>query len=217
MKRIFKSAAVLLFAVVTACSTTKSDSVQNTVEQPAAKPAAKAPQARDTFKTADQFDPNDVAAIHKMRDEWVSAFSRGDEGSVDFMFTDDALFTLPAGVSAKQIFKQFSAQLVFDEQSEQFVTDGGDPRKTTKLPWVSYYTAYKLSLTPRQGGPALESNGKFMTRFHRQADGSLKVMRGFSSGQRTLDFTLNLMNADGNVQLSALRGKPTVLIFGSYT
>jgi len=42
-------------------------------------------------------------------------------------------------------------------------------------------------------------------------------MRGFSVGQQTQDFTLNLMKSDGKVQLSTLRGKPTVLIFGSYT
>jgi hypothetical protein len=37
---------------------------------------------------------------------------------------------------AKDLFKPFSAKLTFDEKSEQFVTDGGDPRKMTKLHWV---------------------------------------------------------------------------------
>lgn len=215
---VISIASLCLF--VAGCSKTKSDAVAGS----AAKPAAKA-QQRDTFKAADQFDPADVAAIRKMRNEWVSAFANGDADPVDFMFTDDALFNLPSELSstgetaltAKWIFKRFSAQLIFDEKSEQFVTDGGDPRKTSKLPWVSYYVPYKLTLKPRQGGHPVESDGRFMTRFRRQPDGSLRVMRGFSVGQKTLDFTLNRVRNDGTVHLSSLRGKPTVLIFGSYT
>jgi ketosteroid isomerase-like protein len=182
-------------------------------------------QSRDVFKTVDQFDPGDVAAIHKIRNEWMAAFASGNVRPIEFMFTNDALFTLPPelpltsaeAATAQQLFAKFTAELVFDEKSEQFVTDGGDPRKMTKLPWVSYYAAYKLTLRPKAGGRTLETTGRFMTRFRRQADGTLKVMRGFGVGQRTLDFTLNLMKGDGKVQLSTLRGKPTVLIFGSYT
>jgi len=41
--------------------------------------------------------------------------------------------------------------------------------------------------------------------------GSLKV------GDMAPDFTLSRQDKTGSVQLSALRGKPVVLIFGSYT
>ena len=220
MRPVFARFAVFLCLALAGCSVAKPDpAVVKT-----AKPAVKA-QARETFKTADQFDPADVGAIHKLRDEWMSAFATGNAEPVEFMFTNDALFALPShlsltgdnGPSVKQLLARFAAQLVFDEKSEQFVTDGGDPRKMMKLPWVSYYSAYKLVLTPKHGGNPLETNGRFMTRFRRQADGSLKVMSGFSIGQRTPDFTLNRMRADGTVQLSTLRGKPTVVIFGSYT
>jgi hypothetical protein len=60
-------------------------------------------------------------------------------------------------------------------------------------------------------------HGRFMTRFHRQPDGSLKVIRGPGVGDRAPDFTLNRMKGGGKVQLASLRGKPAVLIFGSYT
>lgn len=221
MKSVFVLFAALWCLVLAACSAAKPESAA--AETP--KSAAKAQARETTFKTADQFDPSDVAAIRKLRNEWASAFATGNAQAVEFMFTNDALFTLPShpsltgdnGPSAKQLFDRFAARLVFDEKSEQFVTDGGDPRKMTKLPWVSYYSVYKLILTPKHGGDPLETNGRFMTRFRRQDDGSLKVMRGFAAGQRTLDFTLNLMKSDGTVQLSALRGKPTVVIFGSYT
>jgi len=178
------------------------------------------------FKTAKEFDAVDVAAIRKARDQWISAFNSGNAVPVEFMFTSDAVFSLPvhaslpAGdslASAREVFARFNARLAFDEPSEQFVTDGGDPRKISKLPWVSYYAAYTLTLTPKSGGDVIRSRGQFMTRFHRQRDGSLKVIRGPRVGDRASEFTLNFMKRDGKVQLSSLRGKPTVLIFGSYT
>ena len=174
--------------------------------------------ARETFKTADQFDRTDLAAIREARNQWVSAFNAGNAKPVEFMFTNDAVLNLPAAaLSARQLFDRYQAKLVFDEKSEQFVTDGGDPRKMSKLPWVSYYSAYKLTLTPKTDGKPLETTGRFMTRFHRQPDGSLKVVRGPSVGERAPDFTLNRMKGGGKVQLASLRGKPTILIFGSYT
>ena len=181
-----------------------------------AKPAQNS-AARETFKTANQFDRGDVAAIREARNQWVSAFAAGNPKPVQFMFTNDAVFNLPANVSADQLFERYRANLVFDEKAEQFVTDGGDPRKMPKLPWVSYYSGYKLTLTPKAGGKPLETTGRLMTRFHRQPDGSLKVIRGPGVGERSPDFTLNRMKGGGKVQLASLRGKPTVLIFGSYT
>jgi ketosteroid isomerase-like protein len=184
------------------------------------------PVRESTFKTAQEFDAADVAAIRKMRDQWVASFAAGKAAPVGFMFASDAVFSLPAhpslarsdsGPSAQQVFERFAAKLVFEEQSEQFVTDGGDPRKMKKLPWVSYYARYTLTLTPKTGGSAIQSRGQFMTRFHRQPDGSLKVIRGPRIGDRAPDFTLNSMKGGGKVQLSVLRGKPVVLIFGSYT
>jgi ketosteroid isomerase-like protein len=172
---------------------------------------------RETFKTADQFDRGDVAAIRAARNQWASAFASGNPKPVEFIFTNDAVFNLPVKLSASQLFERYRANLVFDEKSEQFVTDGGDPRKMSKLPWVSYYSAYRLTLTPKAGGKSLETNGRLMTRFHRQPDGSLKIIRGPSVGERAPDITLNRMKGGGKVQLASLRGKPTVLIFGSYT
>lgn len=175
------------------------------------------PATRDTFRTADQFDRADVAGMRAARDQWIAAFAIGNPKPVEFMFTNDAVFNMPVSLSAADLFSRYQAKLVFDERSEQFVTDGGDPRKMSKLPWVSYYSAYKLTLTPKAGGKPVESSGRFMTRFHRQPNGSLKVIQGPSVGGRAPDFTLNLMKGGGKVPLASLRGKPTILIFGSFT
>ena len=172
------------------------------------------------FREGSEFDPDDVQAMHHYRDQWASAFASGDADPVDFMFTRDALFALPedaAVESAAQLFEGYTAELTFDESSEMFVTDGGNPDKMDKLPWVSYYANYSLSLTPKSGGEALESGGRFMTRFRRQSDDSLSVIRGPGIGEKAPDFALNLMSSGEEVRMSSLPIQPTVLIFGSYT
>ena len=173
------------------------------------------------FQTAGNFDPDDVASMHESRDEWVAAFAAGDWEALGFVFADDAVMTLPDAVSmltAEELFEHYSAELIFDESSERFITDGGDPRKMTNLPWVSYYGDYTLSLTPKAGGEILVSTDRFMTRFRRQPDLSLEVARGPAVGDSAPLFALNDMRAGTEVQLAALKGeRPIVLIFGSYT
>ncbi len=212
---------VIALLPVLGCSPTGQEAAASST----ANAVQKTPIRDATFKSAEEFDPADVAAIHKMRDQWVSAFAAANAEPVEFMFTSDAVFDLPvhsslsrsdSAPSAQGVFDRFAAKLVLDQRS-RFVSDGGDPRKMKKLPWVSYYAGYTLTLTPKTGGGAIQSTGQFMTRFHRQPDGSLKVTRGPQVGQRAPDFTLNLMKGGGKVQLASLRGKPTVLIFGSYT
>lgn len=215
------SIVVAVTGIASGCSASDSGSavpvISDTVE--------KAPVRSSPQKRAEDFDPADVAAIRDMRDHWVSAIATGDAAPVDFMFTGDAVFSLPNhaalsggdSLSARPVFDRFTAELVLDEQSERFVTDGGNPKKMKKLPWVSYYAKYALTLKPKGGGNAIKGNGQFMTRFHRQPDGSLKIVRGPQVGKPAPDFALNLMKGGGEVRLSSLRGKPTVLIFGSYT
>ena len=71
---------------------------------------------------------------------------------------------------------------------------------------------------PKAVGEAIENRGRFMTRFHRQPDASLKVIRGPSVGDPAPQFTLNNMKSGAEVQLADLFGqKPSVLVFGSYT
>jgi ketosteroid isomerase-like protein len=221
MRFVLAFIMIASFVVFAGCSAAEPEAASKaTADAPEKTPARETP-----FKSAEDFDLADVAAIHEMRDRWVAAFDVGNPVPVEFMFTSDAVFSLPDGLelagtgqepSAQQVFHRFTSKLEFDERS-RFVTDGGDPRKTEKLPWVSYYAGYTLTLTPKKGGQPLQTRGQFMTRFHRQPDASLKVIRGPKLGERAPDFTLNLMKGSGKVQLSTLRGKPTVLIFGSYT
>ena len=182
-------------------------------------------RAPEGFRSAAEFDQDDVAAIHGLRDQWVSAFAAGDAAAVEFMLARDAIFELPEHpvlseshpeLLGAQLVDHFTAELSFDENS-RFITDGGVPDQERKLPWVSYYSEYTLALTPKGGGDTIESSGRFMTRFHRQPDQSLQVARGPRIGDPAPGFALNLMKGGQELQLSSLEGKPTVLIFGSYT
>ena len=86
---------------------------------------------------ADVFDAVDVAGIRSMRDQWTEAFAAGDAEAVDFMFTYDAHLQLPehpdlpdtkagnAMLSPSQVFDHFTAELVFDEESEAYSSVGG--------------------------------------------------------------------------------------------
>ncbi|MBI4475112.1 MAG: hypothetical protein HY646_20770 [Acidobacteria bacterium] len=47
--------------------------------------------------------------------------------------------------------------------------------------------------------------------------GQIRSNGGPAAGLAAPDFTLSTKNGTGNIQLSKLQGKPTVLIFASYT
>jgi hypothetical protein len=178
---------------------------------------------------ADLFDSVDVAGIRSMRDQLSEAFAAGDAEAVDFMFTYDAHFQLPehpdlpdtkagnAMLSPSQVFDNFTAELVFDQESEAYSSVGGFRNEFDKLPWVTFKSNYTLSLRPKSGGETLEQSGRFISKLRRQADDSLPVIRGPRIGQQAPDFTLNLMKGGEALQMSSLWNKPTVLIFGSYT
>ena len=179
---------------------------------------------------ADVFDAVDVAGIRNQRDQWAEAFATAASETVQFMFTYDAHLQLPdhpdlpdtkAGdslLSASEVFDKFTAELVFDEESEAYSSVGGFRNEFDKLPWVTFKSSYTLSLTPKSGGDTVEQSGRFISKFRRQTDDSLRVVRGPGIGDQAPDFALNLMSGGEELQLSSLwNNRPTVLIFGSYT
>lgn len=213
MKFLYLGVALLL--VLTGCGATDAPP-EGTVSE-----TAESVGPVEGFRTAEEFDADDVASLRSSRDAWMTAFATGDAEALEFVFAKDAVTALPTDIrdmGAEEFFSTYDAEITFDESSEQFITDGGDPRVMPKLPWVSYYADYELRLTPKAGGEAIENRGRFMTRFHRQPDESLKVIRGPSVGDPAPQFALNNMKTGAEVQLADLFGqKPSVLVFGSYT
>ncbi len=214
MKLVLWTAALLF--ILSGCAATETQDVPEATGEavPHVGPV-------EGFQPAENFDPGDVASIGESRDAWVAAFAEGDAAALTFVFQKDAVMDLPdelAAMPGEELLAKYSAELSFDESSEQFITDGGDPRTMTKLPWVSYYADYNLTLTPKSGGEPIRNTGRFMTRFHRQPDDSLKVIRGPSVGDPAPLFALNEMKSGDEIQLADLLGeKPTVLVFGSFT
>jgi len=178
---------------------------------------------------AEMFDSDDVTGIRNLRNQWTEAFAAGDGAPVEFMFTYDAHLQLPehpdlvdtkagdALLSPDQVFDNFTAELAFDEESEAYSSVGGFRNEFDKLPWVTFKSDYTLSLTPKGDGDTIEQVGRFITKFRRQGDDSLQVVRGPLIGEQAPDFALNRMKDGEELQLSSLWNKPTVLIFGSYT
>ena len=211
----FLALPVALLLVLAGCAATETSEVAEMAETtPHVGPV-------EGFQPPENFDQDDVASMRESRDAWVAAFAAGDAEAVDFMFEQDAVMALPEeveGMSGEEFFNAYTAELSFDEAAERFITDGGDPRVDTHLPWVSYYGDFNLTLTPKMGGEPISNSGQFMTRFHRQEDLSLEVIRGPSVGDPAPLFALNDMKGGGEVELASLFGeKPTVLVFGSYT
>lgn len=150
-------------------------------------------------------DPVDIATFNRMRNEWIAAFAAGNPEPVDFMFTRDAIFE-PFRPTA-EIFDQYDAALSFTNEGN---IQNGDN-------WVSYRSDYTLALTPKTGGETVEHTGRFYTKFRRWEDGVLAPIRGPNVGEEAPNFALNYMSGGEGMELNTLRGKPTVLLFGSYT
>ena len=150
-------------------------------------------------------DPIDISTLNNMRNEWIAAFAAGDPEPVDFMFTRDAIFEPLRPTPA--LFDNYDSELSF--RNEGHIQNGDN--------WVSYRSDYTLLLTPKGGGETIEETGRFYTQFRRGEDGLLSPIRGPRVGQPAPEFVLNYMKGGEELQLSSLRGQPTVLVFGSYT
>ena len=208
-------AILLLLTGLTGCSapgpepTDSAEGARNAVT-PEFRPApfgAQAPPLTDSV---------DIEAIDQLSRDWIAAFEAGDPEPVEFMFAREAIFLTAEheallaerAASAEDLFENYTARLALTEAVNQ---DEGQN-------WASYKALFELGLTPKSGGESIQFDGNFFVRFHREPDGTFEVMHGPLEGEPAPDFTLNYMKGNGSsVQLSSLRDKPTVLVFGSYT
>jgi hypothetical protein len=183
-------------------------------------PAATADIA-DPTRTAEDLnaplltDPNELAVVARFRQEWVSAFQRSNPDPVEFMFQQEAVFLTDdqkaqlgdAAESAAALFAVYDAELAFT---------GGQTIDEAQN-WVVDWPEYRMTLTPKSGGEALELEGTLFVRHHRDEYDVLRLALGPAIGGQALDFNLNTMSGDGSFRLSDPREKPVVLVFGSYT
>ena len=156
--------------------------------------------------------PEDLRRLGELRDGWISAFAQGDAEPLDFVFGRDAVMTDLSSLVGEEAA---TADVFFDRYTAELKLDNEQPIEYGN--WGSYYADYDLTLTPTDGGPAIQDGGSFMVRIWRDQEQGYEVVRGPNVGEPGPEFALNRMDGSGEVQLVDLRDKPTVLVFGSFT
>ena len=118
----------------------------------------------------------DLAAIERLREQFVAAENSGDAAAVAALYTDDAVLLPPNELEVvgrpaieawyRALFDTYAPELSFSSQEVQLAGD-----------WAFDWLSYTFQLTPRAGGPAIEERGNDLLVLRRQADGAWKVAR----------------------------------------
>lgn len=128
----------------------------------------------------------DTVAVGRMRTDYQAAWMSGVADRLAGMYTDDAVAMYPNYpiISSKaairdhfqQIFTQF-APANFEIMSDEVIITGD---------WAIDRGRYKLGLTPKAGGEAMNDEGKYLVVLLRQTDGSYKVARDIDNSSLPL-------------------------------
>ena len=119
---------------------------------------------------------SDIAAIDEVWRKYESSVNAGDAAKWGSLWTDDGIQMPPDTKSIlgrKSIEKSVADSLsTFDNDQDITVleTEVSGDWAFSRGTWIS-------TLTPKQEGQSYLIDGKFMTVFHRQADGSWKIYR----------------------------------------
>jgi uncharacterized protein (TIGR02246 family) len=119
----------------------------------------------------------DMAAIGRVRDDYMAAWKAGDAGAIVDLYTADAVL-LPRNqptVTGHDAIMQYSAGFF-----AQFVPDG--IKLTSEETKVSGDLAmdrgtFDIMATPKTGGDQVHEMGRYIVLLQRQADGSWKLTR----------------------------------------
>ena len=125
--------------------------------------------------------PADKQSIQKLNDDWAAAIHTKDVVQLAGMVTDDVVF-LPPGYpairgrqSVEAMYTSFFAQFIRVEQTASIdeIQVAGE--------WAFAWGTEKLVLVPKGGGPPIRMQGKGMSIYRRQPDGSWKIARGINN------------------------------------
>jgi uncharacterized protein (TIGR02246 family) len=122
-------------------------------------------------------EAKDVAAsVNEIWNRYSTTYNSGDIDGWIFLWADDGIQMPPGSppvLGKEEIRKRNKAVLdrfTFDlsiTNDETSVADG----------WAFARGTYKATLTPRNGGERTHVDGKYLTIFQRQSDGSWKIYR----------------------------------------
>ena len=120
--------------------------------------------------------PKDVAALGAIRDGYIKAFNGADANAIGALYTSDAIampghnatLTGQAAIVAynKALFEQMNAKIEVTPDETRTMGNFGFDRGR-----------YKLTMTPKAGGPAVNDEGRYIVMLEKAADGSWKVTR----------------------------------------
>ncbi|MFZ3014402.1 MAG: nuclear transport factor 2 family protein [Nitrospira sp.] len=118
----------------------------------------------------------DVEAINKVREVHIAAVNDGDVDAWVATFTDDGVQmppNAPANLGSERIRAWSQAFLApFRVQFTLFVDE-----VQAAGHWAFERGAYKINLTPKVGGEAIQDIGKYITVYERQPAGAWKIAR----------------------------------------
>jgi uncharacterized protein (TIGR02246 family) len=118
----------------------------------------------------------DVEAITQLNVDLIEAFNAGDVSAAVALVMDDAADLPPRrpAVIGKEAIREF-LQSDVDRFSMHFVDEIVEIEVAGDLAVI--WTNYTVTLTPKDGGEPIESNGKWLKVLKRQPDGSWKYSR----------------------------------------
>ena len=119
---------------------------------------------------------DDLASVTALRNSFIKAFNANDASAVTDLYTADAVLmndhtptatghdAIPA--SNKAFFEQLAASIeVTPDETETVGTYGFDRGH------------YKMTMTPKAGGPATTEDGRYLVLLQKGTDGGWKVRR----------------------------------------
>lgn len=122
-------------------------------------------------------------AIQKVMDDWSAALSAQDTARLLGLLTSDAVF-LPSGYppirglqAIEAMYSQFFPQFASVEQAAAT----GEIEVCGE--WAFAWGSETMTLVPQSGGAPIRMQGKGLSLFRRQQDGSWKIARAISNSQ----------------------------------
>lgn len=127
----------------------------------------------------------DISGIDRLRDVHVAALNAGDADGWVACFANDAVqmpphFAANASKAAiqgwsKGFLSMFGCRFSLSVDEVRAAAD-----------WAFERGRYDITLAPRAGGESMEDNGKYITIYQRQPDGSWKIARDIWNSDRPL-------------------------------
>ena len=128
----------------------------------------------------------DSAVYARTRSDYIAAWKSGAADRVAGMYTSDAVAMYPnqpaitGNAAIRDYYQQFFAEYVpgnFEISSDEVIIADNLAIDRGR---------YKLSITPKAGGAAINDEGKYLVVFQRQSDGSYKVARDIDNSNAPL-------------------------------